>query len=243
MGGPCLCVCAHVRVPAVPCPPLPRPVRLCVCVCMRVHLWSRVPPCPGPCVCVCVCVCVCLRSRVPPAQARASMCVCVCVCVRVHLWSRVPPCPGPCVCVCLCVCVCMRVHLRSRVPSCLAPPADSSPLVCSGGVAVASVPRVPRGLRLPPRTVPDGGLGREEQPASATPPRPVGPLGAVLTVSVSASALRPHEHPRQPGWSLCHLSGWRAVDTHRGRECSHVSTVLSPENRLCEPAVPLAMCV
>ena len=117
-------------------------------------------------------MCVCAHTRVP-----AVLC---------------PLLPRPVrLCVCVCVCVCMRVHLRSCVPSCPAPPSDSLPLVCSGGVAVASVPRAPRGLRPLSRGVPDGGLGREEQLASATPPRPAltpgsshpaGPLRAVLTV-------------------------------------------------------------
>ena len=93
--------------------------------------------------------------------------------------------------VCVCVCVCVRAHarLRSRVPSCPAPPADSSPLVCSGGVTVASVPRAPCGLGPLSRVVPAAGLRSEEhQPRPLRPAltpgssSPTGPLGAALTV-------------------------------------------------------------
>ena len=115
------------------------------------------------------CVCVCSHS--PCCERSAS-----------RQWVGL-------VSVCVCVCVCACVLLRSRVPSCPAPPADSSPLVCSGGITVASVPRVPHGLGPLSCAVPAGGLGSEEQLASATPPRayprlssPAGPLGAVLTV-------------------------------------------------------------
>ena len=94
---------------------------------------------------------------------------------------------GWALCVCVCVCVCAR--LRSRVPSCPAPPADSSPLVCSGGVAVTSVPRAPCGLGPLSRVVPAGGLRSEEhQPRPLRPAltpgssSPTGPLGAALTV-------------------------------------------------------------
>ena len=168
----CVCVCAHV--PTVPCPLLPGPV------CLR--------------VCLSVCACAC-GPMFPPAQPLVSVCVsvCVCACTRAQMCAPVVPCPllpSPmCLCVCVCVCVCVCMRLRSRVPSCLAPPADSSPLVCSGGVTVASVPRAPRGLGPLSRAVPAGGLGSEEQQPRPLRPAltpgsssPAGPLGAVLAV-------------------------------------------------------------